>query len=114
MTIRLFATLIACTALAACATGKSSAPLVPASDVQLYNTTQLVPSQYTVVQHIWIDSSKTAFSYPTFGTVDEGILAMKEEAGKTGATGVINVLCMDAKGYKDGSLLCYGDAVKFN
>jgi len=49
-----------------------------------------------------------------FSTVDEGILAMKEEAGKTGATGVINVLCMDAKGYKDGSVLCYGDAVKFN
>ena len=110
MHVRLLATLIACAALTACATGKSGGPIA-ASEVQVYNSTQLVPTQYNVVDHIWIDSSRSALSYPRFGSAEEGVQAMKEAAGKIGAKGIINVMCMDAKGWHDGSLLCYGDAV---
>jgi hypothetical protein len=39
---------------------------------------------------------------------------MKEQAGQAGATGLLNVMCMDGKGWNDGELLCYGDAIKFN
>ncbi len=114
MRIRLFATLIACAALSACAIGKPSAPSVAASEVQVYNSTQLVPTQYTVVERIWIDSSKSAFGYPSFASADDGIQAMKEQAGQAGATGLLNVMCMDGKGWNDGELLCYGDAIRFN
>lgn len=113
MHVRLFATLITCAALAACATGKSGGP-VAASEVQVYNSTQLVPNQYNVVDHIWIDSSRSALGYPRFGNAEEGVQAMKEAAGKIGAKGVINVLCMDGKGWHDSSVLCYGDAITLN
>lgn len=114
MPIRLFAILIACAALAACATGKPSGPSVAASQVEVYNSTQLLPTQYKVVDHIWIDSSRSAFTYPSFGTADAAIQAMKEQAGDIGATGIVNVMCMDGNGWSDGQLLCYGDAIKFN
>jgi hypothetical protein len=87
---------------------------VAASEVQLYNSTQLVPTQYSVVERIWIDSSKSAFGYPSFDSADDGIQAMKEQAGQAGATGLLNVMCMDGKGWNDGELLCYGDAIRFN
>jgi hypothetical protein len=31
-----------------------------------------------------------------------------------GASGLLNVMCMDATGYSNGRLLCYGDAIRFN
>lgn len=114
MMLRLLIAVLGCAVLGACATTKRAGPSVPESAVQVYNTTQLTPNQYTVVQHIWIDQAKSSFSYPTFDDVQAGVDAMKKEAGSIGATGIINVMCMDASGYKSGSLLCYGDAVKFN
>jgi hypothetical protein len=113
MPVRLLATLIACSALAACATGKSSGPSVAASEVQVYNSTQLMPTQYSVVDHIWIDSARSAFTYPSFANADDAIHAMKEQAGQAGATGILNVMCMDGNGWSNGRQLCYGDAIKF-
>jgi hypothetical protein len=111
MPVRLLATLIACAALAACAS--RSGPTVPASEVQLYNSTQLTPTQYSVVERIWIDPASSAFGYPSFANPDDAIQAMREEAGKAGATGILNVMCMDGNGWKNGRQLCYGDAIKF-
>jgi hypothetical protein len=105
--------LIACAALSACAIGKPSAPSVAASE----SGVQLHPARPDPVQRrqrIWIDSSKSAFGYPSFASADDGIQAMKEQAGQAGATGLLNVMCMDGKGWNDGELLCYGDAIKFN
>jgi hypothetical protein len=111
MPFRLLAILIACAALAACAT--KSGPSVPASEVQVYNSTQLTPTQYSVVDHIWIDTGKSAFGYPSFGNFDAAVQAMKEQAGQAGATGLLNIMCMDGKGWNNGQQLCYGDAIKF-
>ena len=38
---------------------------------------------------------------------------MKEEAGQVGATGILNVMCMNGDGWRNGRQLCYGDAIKF-
>jgi hypothetical protein len=107
-------TLIACAALAGCASTKPVGPAVPAAEVELYNSTQLTTSQYSVVQHIYIDPSKSAFTYPAFDKPEDGIQAMKEVAGKLGAKGIVNVMCLDGKGWEDKKVLCYGDAIKFN
>jgi hypothetical protein len=112
MSFRLLATVIACVAVSACATSRSG-PTVPASEVQLYNSTQLIPTQYDVVERIWIDTSRSAFTYPSFGQPDDAIHAMREEAGKAGATGILNVMCMNGDGWRNGQQLCYGDAIKF-
>lgn len=114
MSIRLIAAVIACAGLAACATGRSTGPSAAAADVQVYNSTQLVPTQYTVVDHIWIDSWGSAFGYPTFHTPEEGVQAMREQARRAGAGGILNVMCLDRSGKNQGPLLCYGDAIKLN
>jgi len=108
------AALIAVAALAGCAATKPVGPAVPAAQVEVYNSTQLTPNQYSIVQHIWIDISKSAFTYPAWDKSDAGIQAMKEEAGKLGAKGILNVMCLDGKGWEDNKVLCYGDAIKFN
>jgi len=109
------AVLLMCVAVSGCAgSGKRTAPATAASQVQVYNTTQLVPSQYTVVQRLWIDSWRSNLTYPTYRAVENGIEAMREKAADAGANGLLNVMCMDATGYSKGRLLCYGDAIKFN
>jgi hypothetical protein len=112
------AVLVACVAVAGCASsGKQKQPAASggkASQVQVYNTTQLVPSQYTLVRRLWIDSWGSNLSYPTHRSVEKGIEAMREKAADAGANGLLNVMCMDATGYSNGRLLCYGDAIKFN
>lgn len=111
------AAFLACAALGGCAMlGKqpASSPSGTGSQVQVYNTTQLVPSQYTVVQRLWIDEWRSNVTYPTFRSVEDGIEAMREKAAAAGGDGLLNVMCMDATGYSRGRLLCYGDAIKFN
>lgn len=109
------AVLLVCVALGGCAgSGKRPAASVAASQVQVYNTTQLVPSQYTVVQRLWIDGWRSNLTYPTYRSVENGIEAMREKAADAGANGLLNVMCMDATGYSKGRLLCYGDAIRFN
>ena len=109
-----FAMLIACGVLMGCASTKPVGTAVPASEVQVYNSTQLTPNQYAVVQHIYIDTGKSAFTYPAWSKPEAGIQAMKEVAGKLGAKGILNVMCLDGKGWDDNKVLCYGDAIKFN
>jgi uncharacterized protein YbjQ (UPF0145 family) len=111
------AVLLACVAVAGCAGSGKKQPAASggkASQVQVYNTTQLVPSQYTVVQRLWIDGWRSNLTYPTYRSVENGIEAMREKAADAGANGLLNVMCMDATGYSKGRLLCYGDAIKFN
>jgi hypothetical protein len=104
-----------CLLLGACATGnKQPAAAVPASEVQVYSTTQLVPTQYIIVEHIWTDSWRSNISLPTFRSADDGVQALKEKAADVGASGLLNVMCLDATGYSNGRLLCYGDAIRFN
>jgi hypothetical protein len=107
--------LLAAAALTGCASNKKTAGAhVPPAEVKVYNGTQLAPNQYSVVQRIWIDEWRSSLSYPTFATVDAGLEAMREKASAAGASGLLNVMCMDSTGYKTGRLLCYGDAIKFN
>ena len=112
MLFRLLATVIACAAISACASNRSG-PTVPASEVQVYNSTQLIPTQYNVVERIWIDPWQSAFTYPSFAHSDDAIQAMREQAGQAGATGILNVMCMNGDGWRNGQQLCYGDAIKF-
>lgn len=101
-------------ALGAC----SSAPKQAAGDasqVEVYRSMQLTPSRYTVVKRIWIDDWRSNTTYPSFDGEQAGIDAMKREAAKVGANGIMNVICLDpSSGKAKGKLLCYGDAVKVN
>jgi hypothetical protein len=112
MSMRLAASvLVLSAALGGCA---SKPPAAPASEVPIYLTTQLVPRQYTVVERLWTDSWHSNIRYPSFGSADAGVQALKRDAAGQGAGGLLNVMCLDARGWKNGKLLCYGDAIKSN
>ena len=109
------AVLLAAAALSGCASNKKAGGAhVPPADVKVYNGTQLAPTQYRIVQHIWTDELRSNFTFPTFRAVDDGLQAMREKASAAGASGLVNVMCLDGTGYKTGRLLCYGDAIRFN
>lgn len=109
------AVLLAAIALSGCASNKkTSAAGVSPDKVKVYNGTQLAPNQYRIVQRIWIDALRSNLTYPTFGSVDDGLNAMRAKASAVGASGLVNVMCMDSTGYSSGRLLCYGDAIRFN
>jgi hypothetical protein len=88
----------------------------PASEVKIYQTTDLLQSQYTLVQHVWIDSWRSNITYPTFKSEADGVDAMKRAASDAGANGLINVICFDtrSKASQNLSLNCYGDAIRVN
>lgn len=101
-------------ALGACSSAGKQAP-VDASQVEVYRSMQLTPSRYTVVKRIWIDDWRSNTTYPSFDGEQAGIDAMKREAAKVGANGIMNVICLDpSSGKEKARLLCYGDAVKVN
>lgn len=116
--------LIACVALGAlllnagCAskTKTMTGPKVPASEIAVYESTDLLHSQYTLVQHLWIDSWRSNWTFPRFNSEAEGLDAMKRAASDLGANGLLHAICVDgaSKPSQKSSLYCYGDAIRVN
>jgi hypothetical protein len=89
---------------------------VPASEIRIYQTTDLLQSQYTLVQNVWIDSWRSNVTYPSFKSEADGVDAMRQAASDAGANGLINVICFDtrSKPSQHFDLNCYGDAIRVN
>jgi hypothetical protein len=89
---------------------------VAPADVHVYESTDLLRTQYTLVQHVWIDSWRTNLTYPTFRSEADGVDAMKRIASDSGANALIHVICLDGRtGSASGPVLyCYGDAIRVN
>jgi hypothetical protein len=101
--------------LAVCGCASTPAPQQGIAEVTVYPPGVLVPSQYRLVRRIWVDSWwRTAFWIPTFPTETDAIAAMKREAAKMGATGLVNVACTDVGNRADqkGPYVCYGNAIQ--
>jgi hypothetical protein len=114
---------LAAAALVAGATGCASskpAPAkgenVPASEIKVYQTPDLLQSQYTLLEHVWIDSWRSNFTFPTFKSEADGMDAMKRVASDAGANGLINAICLDgrSKPSDNPELYCYADAIRVN
>jgi hypothetical protein len=103
--------------LSGCASVPQSSVEGGATEVKVYGSDKLAASQYEVVRRIWVDSWRTAFWLPTYPTEAEGIASLQTEAGRVGADGLINVVCMD-QGHSKWSwsqgpaVLCYGNAIR--
>jgi len=89
---------------------------VPASEIKVYQTPDLLQSQYTLVQHVWIDSWRSNITFPTFKSEADGMDAMKRVASDAGANGLINAICLDGrpKPSDKPELYCYADAIRVN
>src|SRR5262245_7251755 len=120
-TVRALGAIVLAFALAStlgCASNKTKTAKakVPPSEIKVYETPDLLATQYTLVQHVWIDSCCTNVSYPSFKSEADGMDAMKKAASDAGANGLINVLCHDTRTNpkKKLDLYCYGDAILVN
>ena len=87
------------------------------SEIKVYDSNRLAASQYEVVRRLWMDSWRANFLLPTYRSEAEAIVAMKTEAGRLGAEGLINVICPDLGRSKLSSsqeprILCYGNAIR--
>lgn len=91
-------------------------PKVPAAQIAVYESTELLHSQYTLVQHLWIDSWRSNLSFPKFSTEAEGLEAMKRAASDAGANALLHAICVDGatKSSQHSTLYCYGDAIRLN
>lgn len=87
-----------------------------AGEVKFYEPTQLSLGRYDTVEHLWVEAWRTAVWYPSYSTKAQGVTALKNQAARLGANGIINVVCSEDKGLfswsSEPSLICYGLAIR--
>jgi len=89
---------------------------VAPSEVKVYQTPDLLMSQYTLIEHVWIDSWRSNLTFPTFDKEADGMDAMKRVASDAGANALINAICIDGRSKPSDKpeLYCYADAIRVN
>ncbi len=107
---------IAVCVLSGCASVPQSGIDGGTTEVKVYGSERLPAGQYEVVSRLWMDSWRAAFWLPTYPSEAEGITSLQTEAGRLGANGLINVVCLDQGhskwSWSDGpAFLCYGSAI---
>jgi hypothetical protein len=85
--------------------------------VKVYEPADLSSAEYDVVRQLWVDSWSTAWSMPTYSSEAEGIAAMRAEAARSGADGLINVYCVDRgrpnwSWHSGPAFICYSNAIR--
>jgi predicted small lipoprotein YifL len=110
------ATALLLASAAGCASKGPAYSKVPPAEIKVYATTDLLQSQYALVDYVWITTWRSAFTYPSFKSEADGLDAMKRAASDVGANGLINVICIDtrSKPSQKADLNCYGDAIRVN
>ena len=108
---------LAICSLAGCASAPLSSAVEPNAPVKLYQPAELSSVEYDVVRQLWVDSWSTAWSMPTYSSEAEGIVAMQNEAARSGADGLINVYCVDRgrpiwSSNAGPAFVCYGNAIR--
>jgi len=103
--------------LAGCASAPRNGAGTQAAEVKVYGPAQLAQGQYDVVRRLWVDSWRTAFRVPSHSSEAAGIAALRAEAARSGANGLINVDCLDQGHFMwsrslEPTIVCYGNAIR--
>ena len=104
--------------LSGCAGAPQNGAETQAADVRVYESTQLAQGQYELVRRLWVDSWRTAFWVPTYSSKAAGIAALQAEAARLGASGLVNVDCLDQGNFImwfrswEPTIICYGNAIR--
>jgi len=114
-----FSAIVVATAflLSGCAGAPQHGAETRAAEVRVYDSGQLTQEKYEVVRRLWMDSWRTAFWVPNHSSKAEGIAALRAEAARLGANGLINVDCLDQGQFtwswsSEPAILCYGNAIR--
>jgi hypothetical protein len=89
----------------------------PAPQLKTYGFGEIGMGRYEVVARLWGDSWRSAFWVPTFPTQEQAIAALRTEAARRGADGLLNVSCRDQGPWSwsssaEPAFLCYGIAIR--
>ena len=82
---------------------------------RVYQVGEITFDRYTVLERIWVGSWRSAFSVPTRADEQGAVAALKEEAARLGADGMVNLHCLnDESGGLFGGKghYCYANAIK--
>lgn len=91
---------------------------VDPATVKVYESAQLAQNRYRIVKRLPVESSQAKFSLPTYSTRDDGIAALKAEAARAGANGLMGVACYDQGQFalfaakNEPSLICYARVIE--
>jgi hypothetical protein len=104
--------------LAGCASVPQAELDQRATEVKVYRMDQNVGRSYDVVGRVWGDSWRSALIVPTSPTEDAAIGALRAEAVRLGADGLVNVSCLQQppsfwSSSAAPAILCYAIAVRF-
>jgi len=84
---------------------------VPVEQVTLHESQASAPSNYKVIQRIWVDSWASALFVPGYASREEAAQTMRQKAADLGGNGVLNFACY--RMYSESSLGCNGTVVRF-
>lgn len=99
--------------LSACATTAQGDVEKRASEMKMYRLGDASVGPYEVVSRPWVDSTRSALRLPTFPTEEQAIAALRTEAARRGADGLLNVTCLDQnRPGAEPAFLCYGIGIK--
>ena len=110
--------LLAAAAASCLICGCAVAPRTAATeDMKVYQPAELAQGQYELIRRLWVDSWRTAFWLPNHPSVADGIAALKVEAARLGANGLIGVDCLDQGHFtlsrsREPAILCYANAIR--
>src|SRR5215475_12363935 len=104
-------------AFAGCASAPQAEIDSRAAELKVYKPPELTGTSYESVGHVWVESWRTAFWAPTYPTEDEAVRALRAEAVRFGANGIVNVVCLDQNVPKkpasaEPAILCYANALR--
>ncbi len=104
-------------AFSGCASGPQGEIDSRAAELRIYKPPELSGASYESVGHVWVDSWRTAFWAPTYPTEDDAVRALRAEAARLGANGLVNIVCLDQNVPKKSpdaapAILCYSNAIR--
>ena len=115
MTRAKLAVILAALAVSGAVLPQAAASETPGAAVRIYEAGALAPDRYTVVEHLWAESWRSAFWVPAHAESGNAIAALQQEAAHLGADGIVNLNCLnEGGGWFSGkdAYFCYGNAIK--
>ena len=112
-----FTVCLLCVFAAGCASVTGPAERSPQADkISVYETSPPGPRQYRLVKRIWVESWKSAFTVPKYGSAAEGAADLQNQAAALAGDAIMYFGCyhFDADTQREsGPLICNGNVIKY-
>ena len=113
-----FALGLSCVFAAGCASVTGSLERSPQADrIAVYDGIPQDPRPYRLVKRIWVESWRSAFTLPKYGSFAQGAADLQNQAVRLGGDAIMNFDCYDfaASFWRQSGpgLVCNGNVIKY-